>query len=241
MSSGALSEKKDVARNAPDPAPDKGDVYIWRCIWIRPRLRLANHLSKTREIKDAKAFLEKVASRLALSKMLLTSDKLRSYPEAILEVFGVADSNRPEWKSLPEGFLYAQIDKERVHGHLVAVDRKAVVGTMDQIQAMLDEDDLSTVINTSFVERDNLSVRQHNGRVVRKTLSYSKSWRMHQNAIDLEDAIHNFVRTHSSLRVLLAKPRGRCLHQERTPAMAAGLTDHIWTMRELVTYRPPPR
>ena len=202
---------------------------------------MANHLSKTRGIKDAKAFLEKVASRLATSKILVTSDKLRSYPEAVLQVFGIADMNWPSPKSFPDGFLYAQIDKERVHGHLVAVDRKPVVGTMEQIQAVLDEDDLSNVINTSFVERDNLSVRQHNGRVVRKTLSYSKSWRMHQNAIDFEDALHNFVRAHSSLRLLLTTPQGRRLWQERSPAMAAGVTDHLWSIRELVSYRPPPR
>ncbi len=200
---------------------------------------MANHLSKTRDIKDAKAFLEKVASRLATSKILVTSDKLRSYPEALLQVFGIVDIDHR--KVFPEGFLYAQIDKERVHGHLVAVDRKPVVGTMEQIQAVLDEDDLSSVINTSFVERDNLSVRQHNGRVVRKTLSYSKNWQMHQNAIDFEDALHNFVRAHSSLRILQPRPKRRRKWQDRTPAMTAGLTDHIWTVRELVTYRPPTR
>lgn len=198
-------------------------------------------MSKTRNITDARAFLEKVASRLASSKILVTSDKLRSYPEALLEVFGIADENWPDWKSYPEGFLYAQIDKERKSGHLVAVDRKPVVGTMDQIQAVLDEEGLSSMINTSFVERDNLSVRQHNGRVVRKTLSYSKSWRMHQNAIDFEDALHNFVRVHSSLRLMLTTPQGRRRWQERTPAMAAGVTDHVWSIQELVSYRPPPR
>lgn len=203
-------------------------------------MRVANHLSKTRDIKDAKAFLEKVASRLASSKILVTSDKLRSYPEALLQIFGVADIDQPLSKVFPEGFLYAQIDKERVHGHLIAVDRKPVVGTLAQIQAVFDKDDICEVINTSFVERDNLSVRQHNGRVVRKTLSYSKDWQMHQYAIDFEDAVHNFVRVHSSLKVLKLTPRGRRKWQNRTPAMAAGLTDHIWTMRELVSYRPPP-
>lgn len=210
-------------------------------MWIINRLRVANHLSKTRSIKDAKAFLEKVASRLAPSKILVTSDKLRSYLQALLEVFGVVDEDCPAHKVFPEGFLYAQIDKERVHGHLVAVDRKPVVGTMDQIQAVLDEDGISNVINTSFVERDNLSVRQHNGRLVRKTLSYSKSWQMHQDAIDFEDAVHNFVRVHSSLRLALTTPQGRRIWQERTPAMAAGITDHPWSIRELVTYRPTPR
>ena len=97
------------------------------------------------------------------------------------------------------------------------------------------------MINTSLIERDNLSVRQHNGRTVRKTLSYSKDWQMHQYSIDFEDAVHNFVRVHSSLRVELPEPQGRRKWRQRTPAMVAGLTDHVWSIRELVTYRLPAR
>lgn len=250
MSSGASSEKKDVARNVPDPDPGKGDAYIWRCICVASRLRVANHLSKTREIQDAKAFLTRVRSQIASGQLLVTSDKLRAYPQALLDVFGDPEPEpekllgRPRVhrrKVFPPGFLYGQIDKERVHGHLVAVERRALVGTMDQISFVLDRDNLCKVINTSFVERDNLSVRQHNGRLVRKTLSYSKNWQMHQYAIDFEDAVHNFVRPHFSLRMPLREQYGPCLWQPQTPAMAAGITDHVWSMRELVTYRPPPR
>ena len=76
MSYGALLKKKDAARNQPDPAPDKGDAYIWRCICAESRLRVANHLSKTREIDDAEAFLCKVANRITAGEVLFTSDKL---------------------------------------------------------------------------------------------------------------------------------------------------------------------
>jgi hypothetical protein len=181
--------------------------------------------------------------------LLLTSDKLKAYLEAMLEVFGIdvpppaghIGRPRKRYRVFPEGLLYGQIDKERVGGHLVCVGRKAVIGTMAEIQTFLEQDNLSKVINTSFIERDNLSVRQHNGRVVRKTLSYSKDWHMHQASIDFEDAVHNFVRTHSSLRTELPEPRGRRRWNQLTPAMAAGITDHVWSMRELLTYRLPPR
>lgn len=243
-------EKKDEIRNKPDPAPDKGDVWIWRCIDVASRLRVANYLSKVREIKDAVPFIQKVADRLGSTWILFTSDKLRSYLEALKRVFGVLEpeperqaTGRPKKrrKVFPEGLLYGQIDKEREHGRLRCVDRKAVVGTMAEIQAVLDRDGHCKVINTSLVERDNLSVRQHNGRTVRKTLSYSKNWTMHQYAIDFEDAVHNFVRPHSSLKVELPEGQGRRKWEQRTPAMAAGLTDHIWSMRELVSYRLPSR
>lgn len=243
-------EKKDEVRNKPDPAKDKGDIWIWRCIDVTSRLRVANHMSKTREIKDAVPFIQKVADRLGSTWVLFTSDKLRSYFKALKWVFGVLEpkqegklKGRPKKrrKVFPEGLLYGQIDKEREHGRLKCVDRKAVVGTMAEIQAVLDRDGHCKVINTSLVERDNLSVRQHNGRTVRKTLSYSKNWSMHQYAIDFEDAVHNFVRPHSSLRVELSERQGHRKWEQRTPAMAAGITDHVWSLRELVSYRLPSR
>ena len=216
MRCGASWEKKDEHRNQPDPAPDKGDVWIWRCIDAFTRLRIASHISKTRDITDAVPFISKIAHRLDGAELLLTTDKLKAYNGALLEVFGVLESEprnrigRPakRRKVLPPGLLYGQIDKEREHGHLRCVDRKAVVGAMADIQAVLDRGGSSRVINTSLIERDNLSVRQHNGRTVRKTLSYSKDWQMHQYSIDFEDAVHNFVRPHSSLRIELPEPQG---------------------------------
>lgn len=233
----------------PDPSPVKGDAWVWRAIDVKSRLRVANHLSKTREIKDAIPFIAKIKERLGSHWVLFTSDKLKAYLEAFWEVYGIDVPPPPEHKGrprkryrvFPKGLLYGQVAKERKHGHLECVDRKAVIGAMAEIQAVLDRDSLSKVINTSYIERDNLSVRQHNGRVVRKTLSYSKNWQMHQASIDLEDALHNFVRPHSSLREELPEPQGCRKWLLRTPAMAAGLTDHIWSIRELVTYRLPPR
>ena len=211
---------------------------------------MANHLSKTREIDDAEAFLCKVANRITAGEVLFTSDKLKAYPGALLLVFGVPE--RPDEKPrgrprkrqrrvFPEGLLYGQIDKERERGRLVCIDRRAVFGTHAQIQAVLDRDGKRGMINTSIVERDNLSFRQHNGRTVRKTLSFSKNWQMHQASVDFEDAVHNFVRPHSSLKLRIVGPKGRRKWVERTPAMAAGLTDRIWSLRELLSYRPPSR
>lgn len=224
-------------------------MWVWRCIDAVSRLRIASHISKARDITDAIPFLSRVADRLDGCEVLLTTDKLKAYHAAILEVFGVPELEherpigrpRKRRKVFPQGLLYGQIDKERLHGRLVCVDRRAVVGTMADIQAVLNRDGTSKVINTSLIERDNLSVRQHNGRTVRKTLSYSKDWWMHQYSIDFEDAVHNFVRPHSSLKVELPEPQGQRKWRQRTPAMAAGLTDHIWSIRELVTYKVPAR
>jgi hypothetical protein len=73
-----------------------------------------------------------------------------------------------------------------------------------------------------------------NGRLVRKTLSFSKDLRMLLAASALEDALYNFTRPVRTLRVELEKPVGQVRWQQRTPAMAAGLTNHIWTVEELL-------
>lgn len=242
-------EKKDRATNVPDPAPDKGDVWVWRAIDVKSRLRVTNHLSKTREIADATPFLSRIKERLGSEWILFTSDKLRAYLGAFQKVYSIEVPPPPKHRGrprkrywvFPKGLLYGQIAKERKQGHLECVERDAVIGTIEEIQAALDRDSLSKVINTSYIERDNLSVRQHNGRVVRKTLSYSKAWQMHQASMDLEDALHNFVRPHSSLREEMPEMQDHRKWLRRTPAMAAGITDHIWSTRELVTYRLPPR
>jgi hypothetical protein len=74
-----------------------------------------------------------------------------------------------------------------------------------------------------------------NGRLVRKTLSFSKELHFLEASTILEDAIYNFTRTVKTLRVELPNPRKLARWQQRSPAMAAGLTDHIWTIRELLT------
>ena len=89
--------------------------------------------------------------------------------------------------------------------------------------------------NTAYVERTHLTSRQMNGRLVRKTLSFSKELRFLEASCALEDAIYNFTRPVRTLHVELENPTRQARWQPRTPAMAAGLTDHIWTVKELLT------
>jgi len=89
--------------------------------------------------------------------------------------------------------------------------------------------------HTAYVERTHLTSRTMNGCLVRKTLSFSKELRFLKAATALEDALYNFTRPVKSLRVELGNQTKQARWQQRTPAMAAGLTDHIWTPRELLT------
>ena len=121
---------------------------------------------------------------------------------------------------------YAQRDDQREHGRVVEVRRRAVLCSAETLIRILSDKQL----NTSYVERDHLTSRQSNGRLVRQTLSYSKKDYYLQRHLDLEDAVFNFVRPHSALRVRLPKSAGGRKWQQRTPAMATGLTDHMWNL-----------
>jgi hypothetical protein len=102
-----------------------------------------------------------------------------------------------------------------------------VYGDAEEVKALLGE-------HTAYVERTHLTSRQMNGRLVRKSLSYSKQLKLLRAACSWEDWVYNVTRPVKTLRVEGASGSGQQRWQARTPAMAAGLTDHIWTVKDLL-------
>src|SRR5262245_35026967 len=127
----------------------------------------------------------------------------------------------------------------------MAVTTNVVYGKAKAIMARLASLPTSTTINTSFVERENLALRQHNRRLTRKTNAFSKELPWLEKQLWLSLAYTHLVLPHDSLaqELPMVEPtRGRGSPrrwQPRTPAMAAGLTDHVWTTEELLSYRVP--
>ena len=107
-----------------------------------------------------------------------------------------------------------------------------VFGKLSKVLALLGK-------STAYIERSNLISRLFNGRQVRKTLAFSKEVAAYKAAAAWEDCYYNLVRPHKSLRLPVANASPRKWLQ-RTPAMAAKLTDHIWTVKELLTTLPVP-
>jgi hypothetical protein len=101
---------------------------------------------------------------------------------------------------------YAQVEKRRAGGRVVEVRRQILFGSEGDLIRIMQADGCGSRINTAYVERDNLTSRQSNGRLVRKTLSHSKRKNYLQFHIDFEDAVYNFLRPHSSLRRRLRSP-----------------------------------
>lgn len=168
---------------------------------------------------------------------LITTDGYSAYEEAILDAYGetitpprTGKRGRPKapYKVPPQGLTYAVVEKAREKGRVVSIATRVVFGTMAAVVAALGLSRVSRAINTAFVERQNGTDRHRNARKARKTYRFSKDWRFHEAVTYLTLYAYNFcwpVRT-------LAARDDRGQRQPRSPAMAAGLADHVWTMAE---------
>ena len=136
----------------------------------------------------------------------------------------------------PEDLKYAQVCKKVVKGHVVEVIQHVVFGDTDEILRLFGAN-FGGCINTSYIERINLTVRNSLARFIRKGMNYSKNALMHSRAIDFFQAWYNFVKPHKSLRLMVNCGNKKWL--QRTPAMAQKFTNHIWTLKELLTFRVP--
>jgi len=230
-----------------------GDAWVWIAFAPVWRLVLAFVVGK-RDQESANLLLERVAYITDEHIPLFTSDQLPEYRTARLQVYGTwshpqRKGNRgrypkPRRGPLP-GLLYAQVVKVRQKGRVVEVDSKVVFGDPEAIAARLAASPVSNTINTSFVERNNLTQRQSNRRLTRRTNGFSKELPWFEKQLWLSLAYYHLVLPHSNLRQELPTPeptRGTGSPKRwrpRTPAMAAGITDHIWTVTELLSYRVP--
>jgi hypothetical protein len=144
---------------------------------------------------------------------------------------------------LPE-LRYAQVVKTYRRRRLVAVRHRVVFGTLERVMQGLASHGWR--INTAFIERVNLTIRQHVAAVGRRVITLCKSDEGLCHQLALYHTYYNFCLPHASLRLPLPQPlltngSGSAKRwQPRTPAMAAGLTDHVWTLREVLRFRVPP-
>jgi hypothetical protein len=198
-----------------------------------------------RSARNCKEVVRQVYDRTGgRGAMLLTSDAYAPYATAIEEVYGVwvqperkPGPGRPPnpRRELPAGLVYATVRKRREKGRVVEVMRAVVFGVWGLLECWLRRSEVSNSINTSFVERNNATDRHQNGRKRRKTYGFSRDKRMHDRATYFVSYSYNYCWAVRTLRV-----KGEGGWQARTPAMAAGLTDHVWTLREWLTYPAKP-
>jgi hypothetical protein len=160
----------------------------------------------------------------------VATDGNDSYPKAMIETWGkvpdYSGRGRPPSRKRPQpGWKCVQVVKHRSGGHLTGVTYRVVFGDPNEVWDLIGK-------HTAYVERTHLTSRQMNGRLVRKTLSFSKELDMLKASCAWEDAVYNLARPVKTLRVEVDDDEQRW--QQRSPAMAAGLTDHIWEIEEML-------
>jgi IS1 family transposase len=184
---------------------------------------------------------------------LFLTDGLKDYGTALLTHFGfwiqperrqaTGPMPKPRWMPRP-ALRYAQVVKSYRRRRIVGVTHRVVFGSRLAIEQILAR--CGWTINTAFVERLNLDIRQCVAAIGRRVNTLCQGEAGLRDQLALFQVYHNFVRPHASLRQPLSVPevtkgRGSAkVWRPCTPAMAAGLTDHVWSLREVLLFRVPP-
>jgi IS1 family transposase len=244
---GKVSEADAIARLERTPQ------WVWVAMDPESKLLLALDVG-SRTLAMAQRVVHHVAQVLAPDcAPLFLTDGFREYLTALLTHYGywvqpprrqaTGPAPKPRWMPVPR-LLYAQVVKTVRRRRLVRVRHRVVFGSLEAVNAVLAP--LGCQINTAFVERLNLTIRQHIAAVGRRVSTLCKGEDGLQQQLSVFHCYYNFCLPHTSLRRSLPQPEpttgGGSATQWRpcTPAMAAGLTDHVWSLREMLLFRVPP-
>ena len=220
-----------------------GKVWMALALAVPSRLWLGGVVSPHRDGALIAALVGLVRATTAGvgSGLLVCVDGLASYVTAFRRAFRVpvhtGRVGRPRLV-LPDGFLLGQVVKPYAQRHVIAVAHRVVCGTPAAITAALAATGGGTVINTAYIERLNATFRQHLVPLVRRGRALARTQTVLTAGMYLVGCAYNLCWAHDSLRLATgAGPTTKWL--ARTPAMAAGLTDHQWTIDELLHYHVP--
>lgn len=200
----AKAKNVENAKAAPDNA---GDTWTWTALDAESKL-IVSILVGGRDAEYANEFMNDVASRLA-TRAQLTTDGHKAYLEAVEGAFGA---------DVDYGMLVKQYGEPTgQEGHERKYSPAECTGTQKR---KITGSPRSKHISTSYVERQNLTMRMHMRRFTRLTNAFSKKFENHVHMVALYTVWYNFVRTHKAHRM--------------SPAMAAGISDRLWEMKDIV-------
>src|SRR5581483_7818950 len=221
----------------------KAQGQVWwmaMAVMVSSRLWLGGEVGTSRDYGLIKRMIERVKRCALCRPPLFCTDGLSSYVTAIREVFRAPDQTgergRPSFVSWP-GIYLAQVVKQYIGKRVAAVSRRIIQGTAEQLEAVRHKVKGGGVLNTAFIERLNLTFRAHLAPLHRRTRALGRVPERLERAMYLVGAVYNFCSEHRSLR--LPGLIGGHKWLGRTPAMAAGITDHQWAVGELLSFRVP--
>jgi IS1 family transposase len=219
--------KKQKRCDVADPADARaGDC--WDHVAFDPEHRLVVSVVAGKRTEDnvrqvVHEFYERTDGRPV---NLITSDAYPAYATAIAEHYAEPSGGLPAW------LAYATVQKTRVKNRVVKVEARVVFGTLRSVAVALLWSLVSWCVNTVFVERHHGTDRQRNARKTRKSYRFSKDWGAHEAMTYFTLYSSNFCWAVRTLR----EEVGRKRYRQRTPAMAAGLADHVWSLEEWLLF-----
>ena len=199
--------RKKQKRKTADDEPEVGDQYVFTAVDPSTKLLISYRVGK-RTLPTTEAFLRDLRARV-LGRPQISTDGLSHYRDAMPEVFGREVDFAMVEKKYASGDPTPEASRRYSPTPVIRIEKTVVLGDPD-----LD------LAGTSRVERSNLTWRMSMRRFTRLTNAFSKKLRNLEAAFALQAAYYNFCRVHQTLRV--------------TPAMQAGITDHVWSLGELV-------
>ena len=225
----------------------KGTYWMALAMAVRTRLWLGGVVSRKRDLDLIQALADKVRTIALCRPLLLAVDGLASYVTAFRLAFR---SKVPHWRdeigrcrmvSWPD-IAIVQVVKQRIDGTLT-IDRRMVQGGKEMVERLIQSTQNGKgVINTAFIERLNATFRQRLNHLVRRTRTLARRSETLVAGMYLVGCFYNFCDFHHSLRLKLSVGSFGYRWVQRTPAIAAKLTDHQWTPTELFAFKvPPPR
>lgn len=214
-----------------------GDNWIWIAFDAINKIVLT-YVNGKRTLPHAVSLIENVKAVTLCMPSLFSSDQLAHYANAILQVYG--NVCKPLRKGNvgrlpnpvlvpPDDLLYVQVVKQYKKNRLEKITNKVIFGDTEKVKEILADSPISNKINTSYVERNNGTIRHMNARCARKTYRFSKIKRNHELQLALTLAYYHLCCPHKTLTNRNDKLT--------TPFMSAGLTNHVWNMEELLAFK----
>src|SRR5512143_1725399 len=212
-------------------------LWMAMAMAVPSRLWRGGVVSARRDLSLITAVVQMVRRAAKSLAFLVCVDGLASYVTAFVRVFRdpvrTGKAGRPRLTAIP-GLLLGQVIKHHSGRRLVSITQCVVLGTAQAIAAVLAATGTGARINTSYIERLNATFRSALCPLVRRGRAIVRGEVVLTGWMYLVGCAYNFCWSHDSLRVA-APPGGRLKWRDRTPAMAAGLTDHQWTMHEFLS------
>ena len=221
----------------------EGHFWMALAIMVPTRLWLGGVVSAHRDLSLIQALTDKIKGIALCRPLLLAVDGLVSYVTAFRNSFRTpvphwrGEKGRPRLFSWPN-IAIVQVVKQRVDGQL-NITRRIVQGTQEMVQNLIQKTQGQGVINTAFIERLNATFRQRLNSLARKTRTLVRKAETLEAGMYIVGCFYNFCDPHHSLRLKLSVGRFGYRWVQRTPAIAAGLANHIWTLTELFNFKVP--